>query len=116
MILIVSDFYEEPGALASALRRLRYDHHEVIGLHVLDPGEKEFDLDQAGTFLDVENGARCRLDASSVRRGYLARFQAFCAELDETFRAVGGETARMCTDRAPVEILSRYLAGRARRL
>ena len=116
MVVVASDFYEETAALQAALHRLRYDHHEVIGLHVLDPAEIDFDLEQAGTFVDAESGARLRLDAAAVRRGYLARFTLFCRELDQTFRDAGGEVARLRTDRAPLEILSRYLARRAHRL
>lgn len=117
MIVIASDFYEEPKLLEAALRRLRYDHHDLIGLHVLDPVEIDFDLDHAGTFVDAETpGWQLKLDAPAVRRGYLERFKKFCAELDEMFHAAGGETARLRTDRAPLEILSRYLAQREQRL
>lgn len=116
MIVIASDFYEEQNLLEAALRRLRYDHHDILGLHVLDPMEIDFDLDQTGTFIDAENDSRVKLDAASVRRGYVERFGKFCGEFDEMFRAAGGEMTRLRTDRAPLEILSRYLAQRNQRL
>lgn len=115
LVVIASDFYEELTPLRAALRRLRYDRHDFIGLHVLDPMEIDFDLDRAGTFVDTESGARLKLDAPSARRGYLERFGRFCAELDETFHAAGGEIVRLRTDRPPFEALTSYLAGRERR-
>jgi uncharacterized protein (DUF58 family) len=116
MVVVASDFYEDAERLQSAVRRLRYDHHDLIGLHVLDPQEIDFDMDAGGTFVDVESGARLNLDAPSVRRGYLDRFQKFSADLDEIFHNAGGETARLRTDRPPLEALARYLAQREQRL
>ncbi len=115
MVVVASDFYEDIPALEPAMRRLRYDHHEVIGLHVLDPIEIDFDLDEAGTFIDSESGRRLKLDAPSVRQGYLKRFAEFCSDLDELFHGAGGEVVRLRTDRAPLEMLTRYLVQREHR-
>jgi uncharacterized protein (DUF58 family) len=112
VIFIVSDFYEDLKPLQAALQRLRYDHHEVIGLQVLDPFELDFDRDQAGIFVDAESGMRLRLDSPSARAGYLQRFRQFCAELDEAFHAAGGDLVRLRTDESPVAALTRYLTLR----
>ena len=116
LVVIASDFYDESAVLEPALRRLRYDRHDLVGLHVLDPQEIDFDLDSSGTFVDAESGARVKLDASSARANYLRRFGAFCDEVDELFHAASGETARLRTDQPPVGALSAYLASRAQRL
>ena len=116
LVVIASDFYDEPATLEPALRRLRYDRHDLVGLHILDPHEIDFDLDQSGTFVDAENGSRVKLDAASARVNYLRRFGAFCDELDELFHASGGETARLRTDGSPVAALTAYLASREQRL
>ncbi len=114
LIVIASDFYEELPRLESALRRLRYDHHDLIGLHVLDPQEVDFELEDSGTFLDAETGFRLKLDAPAVRKNYLKQFGKVCSELDELFRAAGGETARLRTDESPVRMLAEYLARRGK--
>ena len=116
LVIIAGDFYEELELLRPALRRLRYDRHDIIGLHVLDPQEVDFDLDESGTFVDAESGQRLKLDGPSVRKNYLARFGAFCAELDRMFYEMGGEMARLRTDQAPMDALARYLAHREQRL
>jgi hypothetical protein len=116
VIFVASDFYEEPDRLQAALQRLRYDHHEVIGLQVLDPLELDFDLDHAGTFVDAETGRRLKLNSSAARDGYLKRFRQFCTALDEMFRGAGGDLVRMRTDESPVAALTRYLAARSQRL
>lgn len=116
MVIIASDFYDDLETLEPALRRLRYDHHDLIGLHVLDPQEIDFDLDDSGIFVDAEIGSRLKLDAPAVRKNYLKRFGAFCEELDQLFYEVGGESARLRTDTTPVEAMTMYLAHRNSRL
>ena len=115
LVVIASDFYEDLPALEAALSRLRYDGHDLIGLHVLDPFELDFDLDHAGIWVDAESGARLRLDAPAVRAGYLKRFHQFCAGLEEQFRDVGGDFVQLRTDEPPVAALAGYLAARKER-
>jgi len=116
LVVGASDFYEDLPALESALSRLHYDGHDLIGLHVLDPLELDFDLDHAGIWVDAETGARQNLDAPAVRAGYLQRFREFCAGLEEQFRAVGGDFVQLRTDEPPVAALGSYLAARKERL
>lgn len=112
LVVIASDFYEDLAPLESALSRLHYDGHDVIGLHVLDPLELDFDFDHAGIWVDAETGARQNLDAPAVRAGYLQRFRAFCTGLEEQFRAVGGDFVQLRTDQPPVAALAGYIAAR----
>lgn len=116
LVVVASDFYEEPARLESALSRLHYDQHDLIGLPVFDPLEIDFAQDSTGTFVDAENGMRLKLDTPAVRRGYLERFNRFCAELDELFHDVGGDLARLRTDEPPIAALSQYLARREQRM
>jgi uncharacterized protein (DUF58 family) len=116
LVVIASDFYEDSARLAAALQRLRYDHHDLIGLHVLDPVEIDFDLDERGVFVDLETGGRLKMEAAAVRKGYLERFGKFCGELDESFRGLGGDSMRLRTDQSPMNVLAEYLAHRSRRL
>ena len=116
LVIIASDFYEPLEQIESALRKLRYNHHDIIGLHVLDPQEIEFDLEIRGTFVDMENGFNLQVDAAAVRQNYLKRFGAFCDDLDRLFHCVGGDAVRLRTDLPPIAALARYLAHRAHRL
>jgi uncharacterized protein (DUF58 family) len=115
LVVIASDFYEDLPALESALNRLHYDGHDLIGLHVLDPLELDFDADHAGIWMDAETGARQDLNAPAVRAGYLKRFGQFCAELGEQFRAAGGDFVQLRTDQPPIGALASYIAARKAR-
>ena len=115
LVIVASDFYEDLSPLESALSRLHYDGHDLIGLQVLDPVELDFDLDHAGLWTDAETGARQNLDAAAVRAGYLQRFGEFCTGLEEQFRAVGGDFIQLRTDQPPVAALAGYIAARKER-
>ena len=115
LVVIASDFYEDLPVLESALNRLRYDGHDLIGLHVLDPLEVDFDADHVGIWVDAETGAQQDLDASAIRTGYLQRFRQFCAGLEEQFRAADGDFVLLRTDQLPVDALASYIAARKER-
>ncbi len=115
LVVIASDFYEDLPALETALNRLRYDGHDLIGLHVLDPLELDFDVDHAGTWVDAETGTRQELDAPAVRVGYLQRFRQFCAKLEEQFRSAGGDFVQLRTDQPPISALASYISTRKER-
>lgn len=112
MVIIAGDFYEDPEALEGALRRLHYDRHELIGLHILDPFEIDLADDLQGTFTDLETGQRLDLDAEAVRAGYLERFSKFRGEVENLFHGMGGDYAMFRTDEAPVSSLGYYMARR----
>ena len=67
VVVLVSDFYDEPERLASAFQHLRFRGHDVIAFHVLDRTEVEFDFDDAVLLLeDSETGGA---DARAAGRG-----------------------------------------------
>jgi uncharacterized protein (DUF58 family) len=42
LFVIASDFYEPAEVLEPVARRLRFDHHDVLALHIVDPEEEDF--------------------------------------------------------------------------
>lgn len=112
VVVIASDFYENEESLLAAVRRLRYDRHEVIGVHVLDPVEVDFNLETAGIFIDLESSAQLTLHSAAVREGYLKKFRAFLQRTEEIFRDHGGDYVFLRTDRDPLAALTAYLAWR----
>jgi uncharacterized protein (DUF58 family) len=116
LIVIASDFYGDQTELSQVLRRLRFDHHEVMALQILDPAEIDFNEDWNGTLVDAENGQRMILDAPAVRTGYLQRFRAFLDQTATMIRDEGGDYELVRTDSSPTRTLGLYLAERERLL
>jgi len=66
IIVVISDFLDEPESILEGLRQLRFRGHEVVALHVLDRSELEFPLRGHVRF----EGWRRRGGCSSSRTGF----------------------------------------------
>lgn len=114
LVVVASDFYAEAAELESTLRLFRSQRLELIGLQVLDPMEIELCDDDAGRFVDLEDGSFLPLNTAAARKGYVERFAAFRSQLTEMFRDNGAELVLMRTDANPLPALAAYLARRSR--
>ena len=56
ILVVISDFYEDPDDVLTALGPLRARGHDVIVFHVMDPYELEFPFEEASGFEDLETG------------------------------------------------------------
>ncbi len=113
LFVIASDFYEEPAALEAVVRRLRFDRHDVLALHLADPMEEDFTFTDPGEFLDSETGAKLKLDPMLAAKAYRAAFAAHRAALGEIFHHSGFDHIPIRTDTPPLVALNSYLARRA---
>jgi uncharacterized protein (DUF58 family) len=85
IVVVISDLYEEPEAVAKAVRPLRYRGHDVIVFHLLDPAEIEFPFDEAASFEDMETGDRMPIVPSAVREHYQALVRQHSESLGRLF-------------------------------
>jgi uncharacterized protein (DUF58 family) len=114
LLLVVSDFLAPPDALEAALRRLRFDGHDVVAVQVLDGDEIDFPFAEGALFEDPETGDRREVDPSRARERYLERFRGFQAELADRFRRLGVARAVVRTDADPARALASLLVERSR--
>jgi uncharacterized protein (DUF58 family) len=112
LVILASDFYEEPEEVRRMLHRLRYDGHDVIGLQVHDPQELDLADDDNGIFFELEQFGEIAVSPSEIRRSYLAAFTEHQGRLKNVFAEEGADWVGLRTDQAPVEALSLYLAKR----
>jgi len=113
LIVIASDFYEEPDAIQALLYRLRFDGHDVLALHVADPEEEDFTFANTSQFQDPETGQQLPLDPAVAAPAYRAAFAAHRAKLHEVFLGSGFAYLALRTDTPPLTALGSYLARRA---
>jgi uncharacterized protein (DUF58 family) len=81
LVILISDLIDDEAAIADGLQHFRHNHHEVIVFHVLDDAELTFPYDRLTRFEDMEGGGRVVTNPKSVRSRYLARIEAFVANL-----------------------------------
>lgn len=87
VIVLISDLYEEPNAVMSAVNQLRQKGNDLIVFHVLDPAEVSFTYEQPLNFEDLETGEQVQVVPAAMREQY----QAMVLEHRETIARVMGD-------------------------
>ena len=113
LMILVSDLYDEDGAVEEELRRATRIGHDVAVFHVLTRDEIEFPFDEDVRIDDLESGASVQSGpaaAADYRRefaGFLERWRTRCV-------ANGIDYIRVTTDLALDGALREYLLQRSR--
>ena len=87
IVLLISDFYEEPRAIVDALAYLRGKGNVLMVFHVLDRRELEFPFTDSANFVDLETGERMPVIPDYLR----AQYRALVAEHVASLGRVLGE-------------------------
>jgi uncharacterized protein (DUF58 family) len=70
VLVLISDFYEDPETVLEAIAPLRFRGHDIIAFHVLDPAEIEFNYDEASAFEDLESGEQIPIVPEALAEQY----------------------------------------------
>ncbi len=81
ILILISDLYEPPHDVLTALNRLRMRGNDLIVFHLLDPAEVEFSFEDASQFEDLETGERIPVVPDRVRAAYVSLMADHVAEL-----------------------------------
>ena len=89
ILVLISDFYEEPDVILEAIKPLRFLGNELIVFHVLDPAEIDFGYEDASSFEDLESGEQIPVVPESLAATSTATMIRAHIERadDEVFRA-----------------------------
>jgi len=114
ILVVISDLYDEPEAVANAVRPLRYRGHDVIVFHVLDPAELDFPFTEAVSFEDMETGDRMPIVPAALREQYRALVREHSASLGRLFTDSRIDYALFNTAVPLDHALFHYLSARER--
>ncbi len=116
LVVLISDLYEQPESLLSAISQLRYRGNDLIVFHLLDPLELSLDLGAATSVEDLETGRRLPIAAAEFAQQYR---QLIGAHRDELERCLGANQIDyiFADISQPLDnVLFRYLSDRARQI
>jgi uncharacterized protein (DUF58 family) len=114
ILLLISDFYDDPDAILDALKPLRFLGNDLIIFHVLDPQEINFDFDDASTFQDLESGEQVPVVPQSFRAEYRRLIQEHINQLTTRFAEQRIDYALLNTAEPLDRALFSYLSSRAK--
>jgi uncharacterized protein (DUF58 family) len=117
IVVVLSDFYEQPEIIAKTIEPLRYHGNEVILFQVLDPKEIRPQFRDPVLLVDMEDEtASLEVSPEYARNEYKRRIDAHISGLENKARSVGLDYFLMNTARPLDEGLREYLAIRRRLL
>jgi uncharacterized protein (DUF58 family) len=115
IVIVVSDFYEEPDSVLEALRLLRGRGHDVIAFHVLDPAERDLPGGDSTTFEDMESGDVVPVIPTRLRAGYREMVEQHVQTLLERCTAERMDHVLLDTSQPLDHALFRYLMIREKK-
>jgi uncharacterized protein (DUF58 family) len=112
VLLLISDFYDEPEAILDAIKPLKFLGNDLIVFHVLDPQEITFDYQDASAFEDLESREQIPVVPQSFRAQYRALIQEHIAALQTRFSEQRIDYALLNTSEPLDRALFSYLSSR----
>ncbi len=76
LVIAITDLLVDPETVAPGLRALRAAGHDVLVMHIMDPGERVLDVRTDARFVDSETGVEVAASAREIRAAYNAAVEA----------------------------------------
>jgi len=114
IVLIISDLLDDEAEFLRGIQHLRFQRHEVIVFHVLDPAELELPFAGNVEFLGLEGGPAVRTRPQEIRASYRRAVAEFCARIQLGCQNQDVHYVLANTGQPLPELLTSYLAFRQR--
>ncbi len=99
LVIILSDLYEETGALKDALRHLSFKKHDLAVFHFVDAVERNLMIERPTRFVDMEGRTTLMTEPELIRDEYAAMMRDFmkgcfrtCADVRADYNVVSAES------------------------
>lgn len=77
LIIVFSDFFDDPNKVISTLKHFRHNNHEIIVFHILDPLEVSFAFGKDAVFIDMESNEELTTQPFHIQKAYQNEMQKF---------------------------------------
>ncbi len=114
MVIIISDFYEDPESIVKTIEPLRFHGSEVVLFHVLDPQEIHPKLNGPSILVDLETEQRMEVVPDYVKGEYRRKMDAHLEQMSSKTKSAGMDYHLLVTDKPLDAALSEYLSLRPR--
>jgi len=81
LVVIISDFFDDPESIISSIKHFNYKKNEVIVFQILDPIERSFDFGKDAVFVDSETKDELNTQPYHVQKAYQEAVEEFISKL-----------------------------------
>lgn len=113
IVFLFSDLLDDAEELATGLRLLRSQKHEVVVFQILDAAELDFPFRHPTLFLGLESLPEISTDPLAIRESYLAELGKHLAAVEAVCRSAEADYIRVRTDDDLGALLAAYLRKRS---
>lgn len=114
VVVVISDFYDEPEAIIKALQHLRFKGNDVIVFHTLDKNETDFDFTEPILLEDSETEEQIHVLPDVLAEGYRKAIGEHIDALREGAAKSRIDYELFTTDKPLDHALFSFLARRAK--
>jgi uncharacterized protein (DUF58 family) len=115
IVILISDFYEDPETIVRAVAPLRFHGNEVVLFHILDPQEIRPQLKGTSLLVDLETERRIEVVPEYAKTVYRARIDDHIEQLRSRARGLGLDYQLLLTNQPLDTALREYLTLRQER-
>jgi hypothetical protein len=112
LVVVISDFYEDPAAIIEALTYVRGRGNDLIVFHLLDPHEIDFSFSDATNFVDMETGDKMPVIPEYLREQYRALVKEHTGALSKRIGETRADYAMFDTSKPLDRALFTFLTAR----
>jgi uncharacterized protein (DUF58 family) len=114
MVVLLSDLFGDLDTIVSGLDHLRFNRHEVIVFHIMDPVERDLSVDGHIRCRDLESGETLTTQAEGIRDAYRRAVDDWRQKLELECRKRAIDRIELTTEDPPDRALLDYLVKRAK--
>ena len=112
-VILISDLFSDVDDILRGLDHLRFDGHNVVVFHTLDPYELEFPFKGTWRFDGLENEEEVITQSERIRDEYLANLNKYLEELRSGCIGSHVDYTMVNTSHPLDAVLSEFLQGRS---
>jgi uncharacterized protein (DUF58 family) len=112
IVIVISDFYEEPETIVRIVEPLRFHGNDVVLFHILDPQEIKPELKAPAILVDLETDHKIEVVPEYAKTTYRAKMQNHIEQLRSRTRAAGMDYHLLVNDQPLDAALREYLSLR----
>ena len=112
LVVILSDFFDDPETLMLGLKHFRHRRHDVVLLQVIDPAEQDFPFVDPTLFKGLEGLGDQHTEPRALKAAYQREFEEFLKSIRSGARDMHMDYVLLRTDQ-PLEVaLHEFLSRR----
>lgn len=112
LVIVISDFLDDPQEVISALKHFRHKQNEVLAIQVLDPLELSFEFGNGATFRDMETNEKMVTQPLLIKDSYVKAVEDFTLQIKQGCRNSGIDYLLLDTSVAFDKALIEYINKR----